>query len=205
MNVGQNISAIIHDELQACKAQNPFFNRFPETASPADFRWCMNLYHLSKHFAELLKVRWDRFQDAPHDVFSSHYAEEKDHPEMLRKWMMDLGLEDPELSNPNFETEALISILYRAAAICDNNLSLLLINSTAEGYAFAMYVHALDILKASGFTDVEYWEVHTVADEEHSDVYEYISDMSPEQLKEAEHLVRYTCRTLDTMLASWFE
>ncbi|QQE76278.1 hypothetical protein KDJ56_10345 [Brevibacillus composti] len=51
----------------------------------------------------------------------------------------------------------------------------------------------------------EYWEVHTEADEEHSDVYDYISDMSESELKEAEHhQVRYTIHVLNEMLASWF-
>lgn len=200
----KEISSIINGELERVKATNPFFTQFPETVNPEDFKWCKHLYHLSKHFAELLKVRWDRFQDAPHDVFSSHYEEEKDHPEMLRKWMISLGLEDPANSQPSFETENFISALYRAAAVMNDNLSLLIINSTAEGFAFAMYVHALERLKKAGFTDLTYWEIHTVADEEHSDVYDHISDMSNSEIEEAKHLVQYTCYAVDKMLESWF-
>ncbi|KPV60865.1 hypothetical protein QJ48_02930 [Paenibacillus sp. A3] len=203
--VVETISTIIAEELEKAKKSNPFFTRFPENAQPENFKWCIHLYHLSKHFGELLKLRWERFPDVGHDVFSTHYEEEKDHAGMLRKWMTDLGLDDPEQSFPNYETEDFISLQYRAVSSMSENLSLLLVNSTAEGYAHAMYLHAYAILKKAGFTNLEYWEIHCEADEEHSNVYHLIQDMNDQELKEAEHLVRYTCRSLDLMLASWFK
>ncbi|WJH36640.1 iron-containing redox enzyme family protein [Paenibacillus aurantius] len=202
--VVEKISGIIAGELARVKQTNRFFAEFPQTAKPEDFKWCVHLYHLSKHFGELLKLRWERFPDVDHDVFSTHYEEEKDHAQMLRKWMMDLGLEDPELSQPNYETEHFISLQYRAVASMSENLSLLIVNSTSEGFAHAVYLHATEILKKSGFENLEYWEVHCEADEEHSNVYHLIKDMSDAELQEAEHLVRYTCDTLDKMLNSWF-
>ncbi|MCS7463021.1 iron-containing redox enzyme family protein [Paenibacillus doosanensis] len=204
VQVVESISAIISSELEKAKQTNPFFTRFPESAKAEDFKWCMHLYHLSKHFGELLKLRWERFPNVDHDVFSTHYEEEKDHAEMLRKWMLDLGLDDPEEAFPNYETENFISLQYRAVSSMSENLSLLLVNSTAEGYAHAMYLHAFDILQKAGFTNLEYWEVHCEADEEHSDVYHLIKEMNEKELKEAEHLVAYTCESLNAMLASWF-
>ena len=84
---------------------------------------------------------------------------------MLRKWMISIGLEDPENSHPNYETEHFISLQYRAVTSMDENMSLLIINSTSEGFAHAVYCHAYEKLKNNGFTDLEYWEVHTEADE----------------------------------------
>ncbi|USG68087.1 iron-containing redox enzyme family protein [Brevibacillus ruminantium] len=202
--VVERISSIISEELAKTKATNSFFTEFPESAKAEDFKWCVHLYHLSKHFGDLLKLRWERFPDVSHDVFETHYLEEKDHAEMLRKWMISIGLEDPELSHPNYETEHFISLQYRAVASMDENMSLLIINSTSEGFAHAVYCHAYDKLKKAGFTDLEYWEVHTEADEEHSDVYDYVSEMTEAELKEAEHQVRYTIHVLNEMLSSWF-
>jgi len=203
--VVDSISSIISSELARVKSENPFFLHFPQEKDPSYFVWCNNLYHLSKHFGELLKLRWERFPDVDHDVFSTHYEEEKDHAEMLRKWMIGIGLEDPELHPANYETEHFISLQYRAVAAMDENLSLLIINSTSEGFAHAVYLHAHAILERTGFTDLEYWAIHCEADEEHSEVYHLIKDMSEQQLEEAKHLVKYTCHTLDTMLASWFK
>lgn len=207
VEVANRISGIIENALNECKQSNAFFTRFPESAKSEDFKWCIHLYHLSKHFGELLKLRWERFPDVSHDVFETHYLEEKDHAEMLRNWMMEIGLEDPELSKPNYETEHFISLQYRAVASMDENLSLLIINSTSEGFAHAVYCHAYDKLKQAGFgntSNLEYWAIHTEADEEHSNVYEYISSMTDKELEEAEHQVKYTIDVLNKMLASWF-
>lgn len=203
--VVERISGIISSELERVKTQNPFFLNFPAERDPQYFVWCNNLYHLSKHFGELLKLRWERFPDVDHDVFSTHYDEEKDHAEMLRKWMIGIGLDDPENHTANYETEHFISLQYRAVAAMDENMSLLIINSTSEGFAHAVYLHAYKILQETGFTDLEYWAIHCEADEEHSQVYHLIRNMTEKQLQEAEHLVKYTCNTLDVMLASWFK
>ncbi|MFD0958995.1 iron-containing redox enzyme family protein [Paenibacillus chungangensis] len=200
----EQINEIIEGQLKHLKETNPFFVKFPQKVQPSDLTWCSHLYHLSHHFAELLKVRWDRFQDAPHDVFSTHYQEEKDHPEMLREFMLGLGLKDPVHSRPSYETENFISALYRAAAVMEDNLSLLIINSTAEKFAHMMYVHVLERLQNSGMSNLTYWEVHTVADEEHSDVYHYLSNMNEQQVEEAKHLIKYTVYAIDQMQRSWF-
>ncbi|WP_068775892.1 iron-containing redox enzyme family protein [Paenibacillus sp. FJAT-26967] len=199
------ISSIISSELDRVKRENNFFQNFPSEKKAESFEWCSNLYHLSKHFGELLKLRWERFPDVEHEVFSTHYDEEKDHAEMLRKWMIGIGLDDPELHKANYETEHFISLQYRAVAAMDENLSLLIINSTSEGFAHAVYLHAYKILQEIGFSNLEYWAIHCEADEEHSDVYHLIKDMSVQQLEEAEHLVKYTCNTLDVMLDSWLK
>ncbi|ALS29381.1 iron-containing redox enzyme [Paenibacillus sp. 32O-W] len=203
--VVESIKEIIDSELARVKKENPFFRQFPKEAKAEHFKWCRHLYHLSKHFGELLKLRWERFPDVGHDVFSTHYEEEKDHAEMLRKWMIGIGLEDPERSLPNYETEHFISLQYRAVASMSEQMSLLIINSTSEGFAHAVYLHAYGILKEIGFDNLEYWAIHCEADEEHSDVYHLIGGMTDKELREAKHLVKYTCDTLDKMLASWFE
>lgn len=198
-----SINEIIEGQLKRLKETNPFFTDFPQQVQASDLNWCSHLYHLSYHFAELLKVRWDRFPGEDHDLFETHYQEEKDHPEMLREFMIGLGLPDPINTLPSYETENFISALYRAAAVMENNLSLLIINSTAEKFAHMMYVHVLERLENSGIGNLTYWEVHTVADEEHSNVYQYLSNMSEEQVEEAKHLIKYTVYAIDKMQLSW--
>lgn len=194
----------IENTRSSMLVNSEFYKRLKMNTKPEDFTWCASLYHLSKEFIEALRLRNDRFQNVDHDVFADHYEEEKEHARMLRKWMIDNGMPDPETIEPTKETREFINMLYVACVILDNNLSLLVTNSTAEGFAFDLYNQVYPHLLALGnFGDLEYWQVHTVADEEHSDVYHYLSEMSDEELKQADYYVRYTLDVIERMIASW--
>lgn len=177
----EKIEEMIHASRVHMVQNNVFYKRLVAKKDPSEFSWCTSLYHLSKHFVEILRMRHERFHDADHDLFQQHYLEEVGHAQMLREWMVGLGLPDPEHVRPTTETETFISVLYRAATVMDQNVSLLILNSTAEGFALDLYTQCLSHLRTVGFTSLDYWEVHCVADEEHSDVYHLLSDLTDEE------------------------
>lgn len=200
----ETLSEYIEKQRGEMLERNSFYDRLPAMKTPQDFRWCNSLYHLSKEFANLLKLRYEHFQDVPHEVFISHYEEEKDHAEMLRKWMLDNGLDDPENHLPTPETDAFISLQYRASVGFDQNFSLISINSVGEGTAFDFYyqVHR-HLQKQAGFASTDYWAVHCEADEEHSNVFHLLSEMTPEEIEKARHYAEYTFSVVNEMIESW--
>ena len=197
------IEELIRTRRMQMVGENEFYKRLATKTHSYEFEWCTSLYHLSKQFVEILRMRHERFHDVDHDVFNKHYLEEVGHAQMLREWMLRIGLPDPEIRTPTPETETFISVLYRAALAMDQNLSLLILNSTAEGFALDLYTQCLSRLQALGFTSLDYWEVHCEADEEHSDVYHLLSDMNYQEKELAVYQVRYTLDIIDRMIRSW--
>jgi Iron-containing redox enzyme len=197
----------IEELIRTCRLQmideNEFYKRLVTKTQPFEFKWCASLYHLSKHYVEILRMRHERFHDVDHDVFNKHYLEEVGHAQMLRDWMLRLGLPDPEYSTPTPETDTFISVLYRAALEMDQNMSLLILNSTAEGFALDLYTQCLSRLQALEFTSLDYWEVHCVADQEHSEVYHLLSDMDDQEKETAVFQVRNTLEIINRMISSW--
>jgi len=189
--------------LQDMVANHKFYRDLESAVRSEDWAWCSNLYVLSKEFTELLRLRHERFPKVSHDVFSSHYEEEIGHALMLRNWMLEMGLEDPETSYPTHETDDFISILYRAATVLDEDLSLLIINSTAEAFALVLYTECTRVLQQHGFQNLTYWTVHCEADEGHSDVLGLIDNMPGHRGEFARHFVHYTLNSIDKMLESW--
>ncbi|MFF2532251.1 iron-containing redox enzyme family protein [Brevibacillus sp. NPDC058079] len=200
----QTIEQFIETKRKEMIDTNSFYKRLESMKSPADFQWCNSLYHLSKEFANLLKLRYEHFNDVPHDVFVSHYEEEKDHAEMLRQWMLANGMDDPENYLPTPETDDFISLQYRASVGFDQNFSLLSINSVGEGTAFDFYNQVNNHLKElTGFATTEYWAVHCEADEEHSNVYHLFTEMTEDELEKAKHYAVYTFNVVNRMIESW--
>ena len=200
----EQIEKEIAEKRLSMVTTNEFYDSLRLRNLASDWTWVASLYHLSKEFTELLRLRHYRFPTVSHDVFESHYQEEIGHAILLRDWMISNGMEDPETIRPTKETENFISILYRAATVMDENMSLLLINSTAEGFALDLYTNCLKQLKRAKFCkDLTYWEVHCEADEEHSNVAQYVSSMSDEEAKLAQYYVQYTLDAIEQMLHSW--
>lgn len=198
------VKVLIETKMQEMLDTNPFYQKLPQMTKPADFYWCNSLYHLSKEFAALLKLRYERFRDVDHDVFITHYEEEKEHAEMLRKWMIENGLDDPENHLPTPETEDFISLQYRASVGFDQNLSLLSINSVGERTAYEFYVQVNNHLKKqNGFATTEYWDAHCEADEEHSNVFHLFTDLAEKDIETIEHYALYTFDVANRMIASW--
>ncbi|PWK03935.1 iron-containing redox enzyme family protein [Tumebacillus permanentifrigoris] len=194
----------IQDKRATMLVRNEFYQALRQRTHAQDWKWCVNLYHLSKEFTELLRLRHQRFPSVPHDVFESHYQEEIGHANLLRDWMLSIGLPDPETMHSTKETEDFISILYRAATAMDESMALLVINSTAEGFALDLYTNCLKQLQVTNISPkLTYWEVHCEADEEHSNVAQYVSPMSDRELDTALHYVDYTLDAIDKMLISW--
>lgn len=180
-----------------------FYKSLTQMVHPQDFAWCASLYNISKEFIEVLRLRNERFQTVAHDVFEHHYEEELGHAQMLREWMIGLGLEDPETTASTIETENFISCLYRTSSSLDEKMNLIVINALAEAFAFDFYCACYDHLKAAGFQNLEYWNVHAVADEEHSDVFHLLDNMSEDQVLAATHYVNYAAGLIKGMLVSW--
>jgi hypothetical protein len=200
----EQIEKDIHDKRAAMIASNEFYRALRNRTQAQDWKWCVNLYQLSKEFTELLRLRHQRFPSVPHDVFESHYQEEIGHANLLRDWMLSIGLPDPETMHSTKETEDFISILYRAATAMEEGMSLLLINSTAEGFALDLYTQCLKQLQIAQISPkLTYWEVHCEADEEHSNVSQYVAPMSDRESDDAMHYVHYTLDAIDKMLVSW--
>ena len=200
----EQIEREIFEKRQSMVATNEFYDSLRLRNLASDWTWCSNLYQLSKEFTELLRLRHNRFPSVPHDVFETHYQEEIGHAKMPRDWMLSIGLPDPEAVRPTKETEDFISILYRAATVMDEDMSLLIINSTAEGFALDLYTNCMKQLKRAKLSkQLTYWEVHCEADEEHSNVAQYVAPMTEEESKLAQYYVQYTLDAIDKMLVSW--
>lgn len=200
----ESLSEQIERHRKEMLGSNRFYNRLESMKTPQDFHWCNSLYHLSKEFANLLKLRYEHFHDVSHDVFITHYEEERDHAEMLRRWMLDNGLADPEKFLPTPETEDFISLQYRASVGFDQNFSLISINSVGEGTAFDFYNQVNQHLqKQTGFAATDYWAVHCEADEEHSNVFHLLTDMSEKEIEKAGHYAKYTFAVVHKMIESW--
>ena len=198
---------MIEELILASRAQlaadNEFYKNLRTKSHPTEFEWCTSLYHLSKHFAEILRMRQERFHDIPHDLFHQHYLEKAGHAQMLREWMLRIGLPDPENGTPTAETETFISVLYRAALAMDQDMSLLLLKSTAEGSILDLHAQCLSRLQALGFTSLNYWEANCAAEQGHSDMYHLLSDKDYQEKETSVYLVRYTLEIIDRMISSW--
>jgi hypothetical protein len=185
-------------------AENPYFKLLPERREPADFEaMCIDLYHLSGQFLDAITMRYERFHDAPESIFKSHMEEERGHAEMLRKWMMLMGMADPAEKFPSVQTENYISLIYRAATTLSKNQSLLVINGAGEGTAMDYYGKTYRHFQELGFPTLNYWYLHAEVDQDHGDIMPYISEMSEQEAREALHFVGVAMDAIYQMKASW--
>lgn len=185
--------------------ENPYFKNLRDKTDPSEFEsMCIDLYHLADRFHDAIGIRYERFRDQPETIFKEHWDEEKGHAEMLRRWMLQMGMKDPREHKPSVYTENYISIIYRAAATMDKDLSLLVINGAGEGTAQDFYLKTYHHFKQLGLPKLHYWHLHAEVDQEHGNILHYISDeMSEQQLSEALHYIHVTLEAIYNMKAHW--
>lgn len=198
------LEAAIHEGRSKLLSDNPYFKLLPEKREPKDFeRMCIDLYHLSGKFLDAITMRYQRFQDEPEDIFKSHMEEERGHAEMLRRWMLLMGMVDPMEHYPSSETEEYISMIYRAATTLSKSQSLLVINGAGEGTAQDFYEKTYKHLQDLGFPKLHYWYLHAEVDQEHGNVMPYITDLNEAEMRESMHFINVTLETIYNMKASW--
>jgi hypothetical protein len=185
-------------------AENPYFKLLHQKTDVRDFeRMCIDLYHLSGKFLDAITIRYERFKDAPEEIFRDHMEEETGHAEMLRKWMLLMGMVDPKTVRPSIATEKYISMIFRAATTMDKNLSLLVINGAGEGTAQDFYMETYKHFKSMGYPKLNYWYLHAEVDQAHGDIIKYLSEMEEHEIEEALHYIEVTLNTIAEMKASW--
>lgn len=197
----KGIESLINQRRAEILHRNPFYRQLPEATREKRLSWCHSLYHVSRDYIELLRLRSER-HGSVQPMFADHYEEEKEHPGMLRQWMIENGLGDPELELPTPETTAFLAIMYRVALGMNPDMSLLVLNSTSEGLALDFFRQCYQRLSEAGYSNLEYWLAHE-ADEEHSQVYHLIGDMGEGEAQTAAFFVDYTLDCADRMLRSW--
>ncbi|KEO82304.1 iron-containing redox enzyme family protein [Tumebacillus flagellatus] len=186
--------------------ENPYFKLLPDKKDPADFEaMCVDLYHLSGQFLDAITMRYERFHDAPESIFKSHMEEERGHAEMLRRWMLQMGMKDPAEQFPSVETENYISLIYRAATTLSKNQSLLVINGAGEGTAQDYYMETYRHFQNLGFPKLNYWFLHAEVDQEHGNIMPYISELTEEEARQALHFVEVAMEAIYEMKAGWLQ
>jgi hypothetical protein len=189
------------ERIKNCK----YFHTIQNKGDIKDFeQMCIDLYHLAHEFQKALKIRYERFKDEPEEIFLDHYQEEVGHCDMLRKWMIQMGLPDPITKRPSIPTERYISVIYRAAYTMNKHLSLLTINGAGEGTAQDFYAVTYNRLRELGFPKLGYWHLHAEVDQEHGNVAKYIPEnMTEEEFEEALHYIDLTLDVIESMKESW--
>jgi hypothetical protein len=194
-------------EVEEAVMANGFFAKLPDMTSKDHLAWCASLYHVSKAFAALLQLRYQRFQnDKESELMRQHYDEEVAHAAMLRDWLIDtMQVGDPELRRPTLETENLISALVREAAVGDKVEALLTINAVGEGVAVFLFSEVVKQFTRNGFENLAYWVMHAQNDEQHSDVFPMIDpeSVTAEQLAEYRYRCSYILSCFMSAIESW--
>lgn len=160
------------EEYRSILKRNVFYKTVAVAASPADFKWVRQLYHLSSDFTAAVALRYASCQDRRfRDAFGEHAAEEVEHPKELADWMREYGFlaldEDPNSVPPTLESLALGAYLIRSVMREPIAHQVITLNLLTEGMAQDFYATVNPKFASLGLTPKGYWLVHQEADIEH--------------------------------------